>query len=156
MILRPARPADAEAMCAVLNPIVAAGGTTAHRIPFTPERMVRHHVAPPLGLACTLAVEDGRVLGFQALERADPDWDGPDPLPEGWAVIATFVAVERQGRGVGRMLFGETLRAARAARVKAIDATIRRHNAGGLRFYDRLGFQTWRETEESVSKRLIP
>lgn len=153
MRLRRSEVGDAGAMCALLNPIVAAGGTTAHRVPFTEERMIRHYVAPPLGIACTLALDDTGLLGFQALERADPDWKGPDPLPEGWAVVATFVRVGAQGRGVGRTLFAETIAAARSAGIVAIDATIRRPNAGGLRFYEGLGFRTWRETAEAISKR---
>lgn len=153
MILRRAAPADAAAMCGVLNPIVEAGGTTAHREPFVPERMRAHYVEPPLGIACTLALEGVEVLGFQALKRADPTWEGPDPSLEAWAVIATFVRTGAQGRGVGRALFEETLGVAEAAGVPIINATIRRHNAGGLRFYDRLGFRTWRETEVKISKR---
>lgn len=152
--LRPVEAGDAAALCALLNPIIEAGGTTAHRRPFTEEEMRRHYVEPPLGIACTLALDEAEgPLGFQALEWADPAWRGPDPLPEGWAVVATFVRIGSQGRGVGRALFAETLRAAEAAGVMAIDAAIRRHNAGGLRFYDGLGFRTWREDAEAISKR---
>lgn len=66
----------------------------------------------------------------------DPD----DPLPEGWATIGTFARVGLTQRGVGRALFAETLKAARAAGIKVIDATIRADNAGGLAFYARQGF----------------
>ena len=43
-------------------------------------------------------------------------------------------------RGVGTALFAETRARARALGLRAIDATIRADNAGGLAFYDRLGF----------------
>ena len=55
MILRPATPGDAPAMCGLLNPIIEAGGTTAHRTPFTPESMTAHYIAPARLIACTTA-----------------------------------------------------------------------------------------------------
>jgi ribosomal protein S18 acetylase RimI-like enzyme len=42
--------------------------------------------------------------------------------------------------GVGSALFEETKKAARAAGVRTIDATIRADNTGGLAFYTRMGF----------------
>ena len=156
MILRPATPADAEALCAVLNPIIEAGGTTAHRRLFDADRMVRHYISPPLLVSCTLAEVDGDVLGFQALEWADPEWEGEDFLPEGWAVIATFVRTGLTQGGIGTRLFEVTRAAARAAGVVAIDATIRRENTGGLAYYSRMGFEDWRSDDERISKRLTP
>ena len=156
MILRPATAADAEALCAVINPIIAAGGTTAHRRPFDAERMTDHYIDPPRAICCTLAESNGGVLGFQALEWADPDWPGSDPLPADWAVIATFVRPGLARGGIGTRLFAATRTAARDAGVVAIDATIRRENAGGLAYYERTGFRDWRSDAERVSKRLAP
>ena len=45
---RPAQKRDAAAMCDVINPIIAAGGTTAHRNRFDLERMIAHYIEPPL------------------------------------------------------------------------------------------------------------
>lgn len=151
--LRSAEPADAAAMCALLNALIAEGGNTAHRTPFDEDRMTRHYISPQLGISCTVALEGADVVGFQALERADPDWPGDDSLTEGWAVIASFVAQGRQGRGIGKHLFATTLAAAKAAGIRHIDATIRRENSGGRAFYDRLGFTDYRESDETVSKK---
>ena len=140
-------------MCRLLNAIIAEGGSTAHRTPFDEAEMRRHYIAPPLGISCTVALDGAEVVGFQALERADPDWPGEDKLPEGWAVIASFVARGRQGQGIGGRLFAATLAAARAAGIRHIDATIRRENTGGRAFYGRLGFTDYREGAETVSKR---
>ena len=156
MNLRQATPADAEALCEVINPIIAAGGTTAHRRPFDAERMRRHYIAPPRHISCTLAEEDGTVLGFQALEWADPDWEGEGPLPEGWAIIATFVRPGLIQGGIGTRLFAVTRAIAREAGVVAIDATIRRENTGGLAFYGRMGFEDWSCDDERISKKLVP
>ena len=153
MILRQATPADAEALCAVINPIIAAGGTTAHRRPFDAARMVGHYIAPDRAISCILAEVGDGVVGFQALERADPDWPGEDALPEDWAVIATFVRPGLIRSGIGSRRFERTRAAARAAGVVAIDATIRRENAGGLVYYGRMGFVDWRSDGERISKR---
>ena len=138
--MRAAAPGDADAMCSLLNRIIAIGGSTAHLQGFDRDRMIGHYICPPLKIACTL-VEDGKGLaGFQALEWCDPDWPGPGKLPPDWAVIASFVAVDRQGQGIGGMLWPHTLAAARVAGVRAIDATIRADNRAGLRYYSSLGF----------------
>ena len=124
-------------MCAVLNPLIAEGTTTAHRTPFDPDRMQSHYIASPYTICCRVAQEGGAILGFQALEGPDPAYGD---TPEGWAFIASFVAPGQGGRGIGRSLFAATLAAARAAGVVVIDATIRADNVSGLGYYSALGF----------------
>jgi L-amino acid N-acyltransferase YncA len=136
MILRPATPADAPAMAALLNAIIALGGTTAHQRPFTPDGVAAHYISGSSVLSCILAEEAGRILGFQGLET----WDG---LPEGWADIGTFVAPGLQRGGVGAALMAATLAAARAAGLATINATFRADNAPGLGFYARHGFRDY-------------
>lgn len=79
---------------------------------------------------------------------------GPDHLPSDWAVIATYVALDQQGRGIGRKLLAATLAAAREAGVSNIDATIRAENTGGLAYYSRMGFVDYRMSDETISKKL--
>lgn len=153
VVIRPARASDADAMCAVLNPIIAAGGTTAYRVPFSPERMLKDMIAPDRLIATSVADIDGVVAGFQMLEWADPTWPGPEVRPADWAVIATFVARGSHGQGIGTRLFRATLDAAIAAGVRSIDATIRHENTGGLAYYAGLGFVDDRVDAERVSKR---
>ena len=153
LVVRSALRRDAENMVELLNQIIERGGTTAHRRLFTDERITEHYIKPPLGISCVVAIADAGLLGFQALEWCDPDWSGPDPLPSDWAVVATFVSLKAQGLGVGRRLFEETVAAARASGVRAIDATIRKENTGGLAFYGRLGFMDYRQGNETVSKK---
>ena len=141
--LRPAQPADAQAMCDLLNPIIREGSTTAHRSLFDSGRMRSTHIDAPLLIRTTLAFDGGDLLGFQLLEWADPAYDGPEALPEGWAVIASFVRDGLQGRGLGQLLWRETLIAAKAANVQAIDASIRTDNAPGLAYYSKLGFRNY-------------
>ncbi len=141
--IRPAIAADAPAMTALINKIIALGGTTAHQRAFDAARMQAHYIAPPRCICCFVADRNGQILGFQALEWADPDWDGAGKLPADWAVIATFVDIGHQGMGIGSGLFGATLGAAEAAGVVAIDATIRADNEGGLFYYEDMGFEDY-------------
>ena len=137
-------------MCDVLNPLIEAGGTTALRTPFTADRMTEVYVLRDALISCSVADQDGRILGFQSLE-----WSAPkhDPLPEGWGVIATFARIDGNKRGVGRALFARTLEEARKAGVPTIDATIRHENTGGQIYYGKMGFQDWTSGPETVSKR---
>lgn len=137
---RPAVASDAEAMCAVLNPIISDGSTTGHRKPFDAKRMAEHYIAPENNISCTVVTLDGEVVGYQSIVWSDPNWQGPGYLPDRWAVIATFVRPGMQGRGIGQALWRATKDAATAANVIAVDATIRTDNVPGLAYYTGLGF----------------
>ena len=133
---RPATAKDATTMAALLNEIIAIGGTTAYEEPFNSKSMDHQYVSARNLIACTVAEKDGDLLGFQGLF-----WPSEaDTFPTGWAFIATFVRVGRTGGGVGRALFAATVQAARGAGVRTIDATIRADNTSGLSFYGRIGF----------------
>ena len=99
MNIRKATPADAGQMAALLNEIIAIGGTTAHETPFDAERMRAHYVERPTAVSCFVAEEDGQILGFQHLDGPEPD----DAAAEGWGYIASFVAPAAAGNGaIGR------------------------------------------------------
>lgn len=129
--VRPAVPGDAPQMATLLNAIISAGGTTAHETPLSAEDMSEHYIAPPKLISCHVAITNGRLSGFQLLK-----WDDRD----GWAIIASFVALDRAKMGIGQKLFSATKFAAKDAGVKTIDATIRADNIGGLKYYGGLGF----------------
>jgi len=57
--IRPAAKDDAQALTQVVNPIIAAGGTTAHQTPFDESRLLRHYIAPPMLVSCQVAEQDG-------------------------------------------------------------------------------------------------
>lgn len=149
--IRPATINDAPAMAAILNDLIAQGGTTAYRDPFNPDQIIGQFLASHFAISCFCARDAGQVIGFQALEWSDPDWPGPDRLPADWAIISTYVALDRQGQGIGRALFEATRAAAETAGAHRIDATIRRENAGGRAYYAHLGFTDYREFAEAVS-----
>ena len=79
--LRPATPADADALAKLLNQIIKTGGTTAHLHLFDGPRMLNHYIAPPLAISCFVAEVGGTIAGFQALEWSDPNCPGQTACP---------------------------------------------------------------------------
>ena len=131
-MIRPALPCDAPALTALLNAIIAIGGTTAHQNAFSDEVFCEEYIAGPNVVCCHLAIDAGQVLGFQAL-------GAHALLPKGWLDIGTFVSATARGAGVGAALFAATKTMAKG-KCKVINATIRADNAMGLAFYNRIGF----------------
>ena len=154
MMIRTTQVADAKPMALLINKIIVIGGTTAYRHAFDEKQIVEHFIASPYGINCAVAVDGAEIVGFQVLLWSDPTWPDDEQLPAGWASIGTYVAPDRQARGIGSQLFAATLAAARAAGVRHIDATIRCENAGGQAYYDRMGFVDYRSSDDAISKRL--
>lgn len=139
--IRPAISADADALRAILNRIIAIGGTTAHETPMSLAEFDDHYVSGPDVLSCLMAeTEDGVALGFQALVR-NPD------LAADWGDIATFTEREPRRPGVGSALFEATRQAARDLGLVAINATIRADNYAGIPYYEKMGFQNYAVAE---------
>ncbi|MEZ5798216.1 MAG: GNAT family N-acetyltransferase [Paracoccaceae bacterium] len=133
MLIRPATAADVAGMTALLNAIIAIGGTTAHQRPKTEAQVLADYVQGADALTCMVAVEGGGVVGFQAVGRHEG-------LPAGWGDIGTFVQPGAQARGLGQALFAATRAAARDLGLIALNATIRADNRPGLAYYARIGF----------------
>jgi L-amino acid N-acyltransferase YncA len=139
--VRDAERSDAAEMTALLNAIIAQGGTTAHEVAFTAERFVQAYLENPDALCCVVAVdrESGRIEGFQTLGR-EPG------LPDDVGDIGTFAHIDGKQRGVGSALFAVTRARARDLGLTAINATIRADNTGGLAFYGKQGFEDYSVT----------
>ncbi|HUO11459.1 MAG TPA: GNAT family N-acetyltransferase [Caulobacteraceae bacterium] len=133
--VRTVRAEDASELAALLNEIIARGGTTALEETFAADELARGMLTGPDVICCFVAAEraTGRLVGFQSLER----FEG---LADGVGDIATFTRVGLTQRGVGSRLFAATRAEAKRKGLAAINATIRADNAGGLAFYDRMGF----------------
>ena len=144
-MIRAAMPADLPAMTAVLNEIIATGGTTAHQTEFTETGFRAHYLDGQDAVCCHLAEADGRVVGFQVL--------GFYPaLPEGWLDIGTFVSASFRGTGAGAALFAGTKAVAQDRGCGVINATIRADNLPGIGFYTRLGFKDYASDAEFALK----
>jgi L-amino acid N-acyltransferase YncA len=136
--IRPVRPGDVPQLCDLLNEIIRIGGTTAFETPMSVPVFMDHFFKAQIQISFLVAEgEGGDLLGFQVLTFHEQ-------LPEDWADIATFARVGAQAAGIGSVLFAETLALARRLGIKAINATIRADNVGGLAYYERMGFVTWK------------
>jgi L-amino acid N-acyltransferase YncA len=130
MNVRPATPDDAEAMAAILNAVIAIGGTTAHQHPKSVEAVLWGYITKPEMRSSVVAEADGNVIGWQSVEF----WR--DALH-----IGTFVAPGVQARGAGAAMFALTRNLLRPLGPGHIIATIRADNVPGLAYYARLGFR---------------
>ena len=134
LTVREARPEDVPELAALLNEIVAIGGTTAREDPITGAEFLAQYLHGSGFVSCVVAEgADGVLYGFQALERMDA-------LPSDWGDIGSFARAKPKVPGVGRAMFTETCRHARDAGIKTINACIRADNVPGLGYYTAMGF----------------
>jgi GNAT superfamily N-acetyltransferase len=148
MRTRDASTGDADAMSRVLREIVALTG---RERPSDADFVARHYIANPASIRCTVAVDEaGDVLGFQSLVRAEAG--NRYDVPEGWGIIGTHISPRAHRRGVGTALFAASRAAAERAGIEKIDAYIGANNPSGLRYYEAMGFRTYREPDGIVQK----
>lgn len=129
---------DGPLLCELLNEIILIGGTTALETPMTSAELTAHYINGPDCLTCFVAQEnDSCPIGFQMLVKNAE-------LPADWADIGTFTKRRSRNSGVGTALFERTRRKAFGFGLVAINATIRADNHGGLSYYNRMGFKTYK------------
>lgn len=146
--VRKAVVSDAEGVSRILREIIAATGRERAS---SPDFVIANYIENPDGIMCSLAVdENGDFLGFQSLIQAVAN--NCFDVPEGWGIIGTHVSPKAHRQGVGRALFEVSKRAASEAGIEKIDAYIGADNHAAQRYYDSLGFQTYREPEGVVQK----
>ena len=141
--VRPAVPADFSQMSELLNPIIAAGETTALQSPVTADDLLKRMDNFKGRNAWHVARNDsGRIMGFQFVE---PHVDLPDDAGD----IATYVRIGAIQLGIGSKLFEATKQAAAKLGYVWLNATIRADNSGGLAYYSSRGFKTWTTDEDT-------
>jgi L-amino acid N-acyltransferase YncA len=138
--IRQATPADSAAISRMLQALTAADRRTR---PSDVDFVRDNYVFARNGVSCFLAMAaDGTVLGLQSLKVAEPgnEWN----VEPGWGIIGTHVSPAAPRRGIGRALFAETRKAALAAGLTRIDASIGANNAEGRAYCEAMGFRTYR------------
>jgi ribosomal protein S18 acetylase RimI-like enzyme len=146
--IRPARPTDAEDMADVQNAIHRAGLRSS---PVDIALVRERYLDLEYGVACTVAEQGGRVVGFQSLKRA---WPGnPYDVAEGWGIIGTHIHPDAGRSGLGRRLFVKSLAAAKAAGLRHIDASIGADNSPALAYYSAMGFTPYRKGSDTIAHR---
>lgn len=145
---RPARIEDADGMSAVLAPIIEMWGSDRQS---DPDHVRVRYIEDPERIACTVAEEQGRILGFQSLKLATDQ--NPYGVTPGWGIIGTYVALDAGRGGIGAMLFAASLNAARVRGLEWIDATIGKDNPRGLGYYRKMGFEPYRDAGTALAHR---
>ena len=147
--IRSAESGDANGMSLVLGEIIR---TWKSDRAYDPDYVRAHYIQDPDKVACTVAVNDaGEILGFQSLKHARAG--NQYHVTPGWGIIGSYVRAGEAGQGIGRLLFNATRKAAQAADLPAIDATIGTSNKSGLTYYEAIGFRTYLTPPGAIRKR---
>lgn len=136
LIVQPATPGDAEAVVAILNPIIEAGVYTAFDTPVSVEEERQYIENLPQRAIFHVALEDSKVVGFQSMEPFAIYTRAFDHV----GIVGTYVDLARRRRGVGSRLFEATIRAAKEKGYRKLFTYIRADNAGALSAYAKQGF----------------
>jgi L-amino acid N-acyltransferase YncA len=139
LLVREAQPSDAEAIVAILNPIIEAGEYTVLDRHLTTE-FERQYIAnfPRRGVFFVAeSRQDHRVVGLQSLEPFATYTHAFDHV----AVMGTYVGLPYQRQGIGTHLSKATFEAARRVGYEKILTYVRADNVASLAFHLRLGFR---------------
>jgi L-amino acid N-acyltransferase YncA len=137
--IRDATPDDAEAIVAILNPIIAARIYTVFDAPFSVETERDYLVKfPPRGVwKVALRDSDRRLVGFQVMEPFGPYTRAFDHV----GTLGTYVDLELRRRGVASRLFAATFAAAVRKGYEKAFTFVRADNPAALETYLRQGFE---------------
>ena len=129
----PATREDVPVLNAILAALIAQGDNTALEH-LSDETFSQWFLTGPTALFCLVARnEAGEILGFQTLSTYGE-------LPSGWADIGTFARADSHNQGIGSALLAESQKRLLALGFSNVNATVRADNAGGLKFYRKMGF----------------
>jgi len=130
---------DVEQMSALLRDLTASGK---RKSPDNEAFVRANYIQDPAKIRCSVAEDNGVVLGFQSLKLAEAG--NPWGVEPGWAFIGTHIRPSAARRGVGRALFAVSHEAAKDAAIEKIDASIASDNPEALAYYEAMGFRTYR------------
>ena len=138
MIVRASTEADAEALAAIYGHHVLHGLGSFEEVPPTPQDMAGRRAAiVALGLPHLVAEEAGQVLGFAYAGAFRPRAAYRYTVED-----SVYVAPDSIGKGVGRVVLNEVLKACEALGVRQVMAVIGDSgNAGSIGLHKALGFE---------------
>ena len=130
-MIRRAVPADADAICAIWNPIIRDTLITFNNVPKTSADLTQLIAERPVWVA----QQDDQVAGFALYEQFR---GGP-----GYAHTAEhsiFIADGARGTGIGRALMTQLMDHAKSHQIHSIVAALSATNADGMAFHEKMGF----------------
>lgn len=136
--IRDATPADAEAIVAILNPIIEARVYTVFDAPFSVEAE-RDYLSrfPARGIWKVATGSDGRIVGFQVMEPYATYTHAFDHV----GTLGTYVDLQLRRQGIARQLFAATLAEAVRKGYEKAFTMVRADNPAALGTYLRHGFE---------------
>lgn len=136
--IRDATPADAEAVVAILNPIIEARIYTVFDAPFSVEAE-RDYLTrfPARGIWKVAVQSDGRIAGFQVMEPFATYTRAFDHV----GTLGTYVDLQLRRQGIARQLFAATLADAVRRGYTKVFTMVRADNTAALHTYLRHGFE---------------
>ena len=139
LIIRDARPDDAEAIAGILNPIIEARVFTVFDTPFSLEAERNFIVnLPPRGIfLVAIRRSDQNLVGFQVMEPFASYTHAFDHV----GGLGTYVDPQLRRQGVARQLFCATFEAARQKGYEKIFTYVRADNPVALETYFNQGFR---------------
>lgn len=137
MQIRPSTEADAEVLAAIYGHHVLHGFGTFEEVPPSPAEMAARRAAiVERGLPHMVAEADGKVLGFA--------YAGPFRPRAAYRYTvedSVYIAPDAMGKGVGRAVLSEVLKACETFGVRQVIAVIGdSENAGSIGLHAALGF----------------
>ena len=139
LLVRDARPDDAEAIVGILNPIIVAGVYTAFDTPFTVEAEREYILKFPQRGIFHVAVSRHKhqVVGFQSMEPFATYTHAFDHV----GVLGTYVELSYRRQGISKCLFTATFEVARRKGYEKILTFVRADNKAALATYLNHGFR---------------
>jgi len=136
--IRDVAAADAEAIVAILNPIIQARVYTVFDTPFSveTERAYITRLSPRGIWKVATRDDDGRLVGFQVMEPYAAYTGGFAHV----GTLGTYVDLEFRRHGIARRLFAATFEAAVAKGYEKAFTFVRADNPAALQTYLRQGF----------------
>ena len=153
MLIRPATPADADAIAAIYNDAIVNSTAILWHAP-KPASLWRDRLADRPSRFPILVAQDegGAVLGFEML--------GPYDDKCGYADVAEwslYIAADHRGKGVGRALAEALFAKARAdGELHSVVSRVTEGNHASFKLHDRLGFTkvgTFKQLGQKFGKR---
>ena len=139
LTIRDARPDDAEAVLAILNPIIEARIFTAFDAPFSveAERAFIISLHPRGTFLVAIRESDQKLVGFQSMEPFATYTHGFDHV----GTLGTYVDPQARRQGVARRLFQAMFEAAKQKGFEKIFTFVRADNPAALGTYLSQGFR---------------
>jgi L-amino acid N-acyltransferase YncA len=138
LLIRKARPEDAEAIVGILNPIIESGAYTVLDTPLSVE-FEREYIAsfPERGVFYVAERrQDHAILGLQSIEPFATYTHAFDHV----GIAGTFVSLSHQREGIGTRLSETAFEAARRKGYEKLFTYVRADNVASLAFHLKLGF----------------